>query len=455
MAFVPGFDHDVFVSYAHGDDREWINRFLDRLRPALSRLLPGADVWIDKDDLRKSRNFEQDIPESLQSSATLISLVSPTYIDRPYCVHNECRKFGELVASRKQPGQRFAASEFAADLFGFRCPILPIPDKAYWSALIPGATDISFCDDIATFPVESAFFEEPFRTLLREVVSLLRRMRNQSTPVLVYPRHPAPELADAHSTLTRELHAQSYRILPEDELDPARHVGHCELAVLLLGAGYNETTRRLVNALTDIDKKFVVWPSPILEKGGALEQRGFFQDLLQLESGRKTLLNAAITPEKLKEEVFAILKLGAKIPPVAEGKPRVYLIYDSSRNSEKNHAGKIAYHYKDEFHFEHNDNPGQHSLWLTQSDGVLLVWGDAGDEWCSTEFDKIVRLSRKPRSRGLCLFDPKESKISVTEPIRAACNDYAIHFAEQFGPFNAASLEPFFNPIRRARAGRT
>ncbi|MGH9719026.1 MAG: TIR domain-containing protein [Bryobacteraceae bacterium] len=62
MAFVPGFDHDVFVSYAHGDDRDWIHRFVDRLELALRRRLPGASVWIDKDDLRKSRNFEREIP---------------------------------------------------------------------------------------------------------------------------------------------------------------------------------------------------------------------------------------------------------------------------------------------------------------------------------------------------------------------------------------------------------
>ena len=62
MAFVPGFDHDVFISYAHGDDRDWINRFLDRLKPALSRRLPGADVWIDKDDLRQSSDFKQEHP---------------------------------------------------------------------------------------------------------------------------------------------------------------------------------------------------------------------------------------------------------------------------------------------------------------------------------------------------------------------------------------------------------
>src|SRR3974377_1517789 len=131
MAFVPGFDHDVFISYAHGDDRDWINRFVDRLKPALSRLLPGAHVWIDKDDLRKSRNFEQDIPANLASSAVLISLVSPTYIDRSYCVWEECRRFVALAAARKQKGQRFAAPEFATELFGFRCPILPLEDSAH------------------------------------------------------------------------------------------------------------------------------------------------------------------------------------------------------------------------------------------------------------------------------------------------------------------------------------
>jgi hypothetical protein len=307
MAFVPHFDYDVFVSYAHGDDRNWIDSFVDRLGPTLSRLLPGAKVWIDEDDLQKSRNFEHDIPASLESSASLISLVSPTYITRPYCVHHECRRFGELVAARKQPGQHFAAPEFAADLFGFRCPILPMPDLAYRNGLLPGATDISFCKekDVESFPVGSPSFDEPFGVLLCGLVSLLRRMRNRGAPVLVYPRHPAPELAEAHSALTRELNARSYRILPEDEFDPAPHAYTCDLAVLLLDAAYNETARRLVDALTDTGKSFVIWPSPVIEKRGALEQRGFVQHLRGLETRCKTLLDAAITPEKLKEEVFA------------------------------------------------------------------------------------------------------------------------------------------------------
>ena len=401
MAFVPGFDHDVFISYAHGDDRDWINRFLDRLKPALSRLLPGADVWIDKDDLRKSRDFEKDVPAALESSAVLISLVSPTYIDRPYCVRQECRRFLELGARRKRPGQRFAHPEFAADLFGLRCPILPFADRAHWS-LIPGATDISFCgdDDIEPFPIGSQAFENRFRELVRELIPLLRRMRNHCTPVLLYPRRPVPEIEEAHAALTRELNARSFLILPDNELDPTSHVRRCELAVLLLGAGYDEEMRPLAKAIKDADKPFLLWPSPALQNRGEPLQRGLFQDLLQFESRRKTVLASGITPEKIKEEIFALVNPRDKMPSPADGKPRVYLIYDSTRNSEKDHAGRIAYHYQDDFHFEYSDSPPQHLGRLTQSEGVLLVWGGAEENWCSGEFEKMARLANQSRALG-------------------------------------------------------
>jgi hypothetical protein len=203
MGFVPGFDHDAMISWAHGDDPYWIKGFFDRLKQDLGRQLPGANVWIDEDNLRKSSDFKQEIPKNLAASAVLISLVSPIYIDRPYCVKEECRRFSALAAARKKPGQRFAGPEFAADLFGFRCVILPLEDTAYRSDIIPGATDIPFCDDFDTFPIASSQFEDQLRVLLRRLVDLLRRMRNHSTPVLVYPRRPAPEIAGPHARITR------------------------------------------------------------------------------------------------------------------------------------------------------------------------------------------------------------------------------------------------------------
>jgi hypothetical protein len=450
MGFIPGFEQDVFISYAHGDDRNWIDRFVDRLQPTLARALPGFKIWIDKDDLRRSRDFAKDIPNSLEASAVLISLVSPMYIDRPYCVREECRRFMELVSTRKRAGQRFAGAEFAADLFGLRCPILPMPDKTYWD-LIPGATDISFCgdDDFEPYPTSSAQFENQFRVFCRELVPLLRRMRNHSTPVLLYPRRPSAELTEGHTALTRELNARSYLVLPDNELDPSTHIGRCDLAVLLLGAKYDDTMRRLVKTVKDLDKPFIVWPSPALENRGEPLQRGLYQDLIAFESSRKSLLGSGVTPDKLKQEVLARLNPQDNIAQANEGKPRVYLIYDPRQNSEKNHAGKIAFHYQDEFHFEYSDTPQQDNVRLTQSEGVLLVWGGAEEEWCAQEFERMVRLANQSRSRGLCLFDPKESKIALARQIR---EQSAIVVSEQFGPFDPARLEPFFRPIRRAAA---
>ena len=67
-----------FVSYAHGDDRDWINRFVGRLQLVLKRRLSHeASIWIDDEDLRKSRDFRKEIPDTLKSSAVLLLLPRP------------------------------------------------------------------------------------------------------------------------------------------------------------------------------------------------------------------------------------------------------------------------------------------------------------------------------------------------------------------------------------------
>jgi hypothetical protein len=268
--------------------------------------------------------------------------------------------------------------------------------------------------------------------------------------VLLYPRNASSELKEAHSALSRELNARSYRVLPEHEFDPAPDVRRCDLVVLLLGAGYDENAERLIDAATELRKRFLVWPSPALERRGELAQVGFLEAIRKSESAGKILLSPEITPEKLKQEVFAVLDPRATISPAPDGKPRVYLIYDSRQPGEKNHAAEIAYAYRNEFHFDGSENPRQHTVSLTHSDGVLLVWGKADENWFAWEFDQMFRLSQRPKARGLCLFDPQESKIALAEKIRSA--DSAIHVAEAFGRLDPSRLEPFFEPIRRGAA---
>ena len=94
MAYIPGFENDIFVSYAHGDDRGWIDRLIDSLRPVLKRSL-GIEptFWIDKLDLHPYEDFRREIPSSIESSAMFLFFPSPSYIRSDYCVRQECPRF--------------------------------------------------------------------------------------------------------------------------------------------------------------------------------------------------------------------------------------------------------------------------------------------------------------------------------------------------------------------------
>ena len=448
MAYVPGFQSDVFVSYAHGDDREWIVRFVRLLENTLDRRLgTKTEIWIDEDDNRKSRDFSKEIPGSVKTSGVFLLLPSPTYIRSAYCVDEECRTFADTLAARRA---RFASPGFANDLFAVRCPILPIDGNEHWT-LFPGLTDIPFCSDASTYVFGSAEFEASFGKLVGELVALLKRMRNHSTSVFLYPARPGPDVEGVHKSLVAELTAHSYRVLPDRNVSLPEQLREAFMSVFLLGREYDETACNLVEvAAAQPDKPWVAWCSPGIESAGP-EQIGFSAHLEQLDSPTKTYLNAGTQPAKLKEEILGLLKPDPRAAAPTGGKPRVYLVYNARDVAERKNAGLISYSFRREFHFDHPDDPAQHTQRLSHSDGVLLVWGNSDEDWCSREFLEIVQAARNNSGRGLCLFDPREPKLEAVEEIRRTFGD--LYIGEQFGRFDAARLDGFFTPLRRRGEG--
>src|ERR1700726_3554255 len=67
MAYVPGYDHDVFVSYAHADEAadasgKWATELVDRLRGALKHRLGGSEelrIFFDTASLRSNQQLEE------------------------------------------------------------------------------------------------------------------------------------------------------------------------------------------------------------------------------------------------------------------------------------------------------------------------------------------------------------------------------------------------------------
>jgi hypothetical protein len=92
MAVAPGFQHDVFISYAHIDnrpDREgergWVESFERALDlRLLKRFGREANVWRDP-ELARSQRFDPVIEAAVRDSAIMVSLISTSYLASDYC----------------------------------------------------------------------------------------------------------------------------------------------------------------------------------------------------------------------------------------------------------------------------------------------------------------------------------------------------------------------------------
>ena len=96
MAWVPGFEHDIFISYARVDDltadpnpqQGWVSQFERHLDVALSKKvgrLNTVKLWRDTRELRGNQLFDQTIQESIQGSAVFVVLNSQGYLRSDYC----------------------------------------------------------------------------------------------------------------------------------------------------------------------------------------------------------------------------------------------------------------------------------------------------------------------------------------------------------------------------------
>jgi hypothetical protein len=90
MAYVPDYDHDVFVSYAHLDDQgesAWVTNLVRHLDTEVRQRLGTKDlrIWIDH-SLDGNRPLTPEIMQAIRRSATLLVIMSPSYIASEWCV---------------------------------------------------------------------------------------------------------------------------------------------------------------------------------------------------------------------------------------------------------------------------------------------------------------------------------------------------------------------------------
>lgn len=99
MPFLPKYDFDIFISYAHADGREWVDTFCTELVSSLHSRLPGRDrpeIFLDKHDLRAGDRVDSVVAGGIKRSALFLPFISPQYLSSPSCMRDELEGFQDL-----------------------------------------------------------------------------------------------------------------------------------------------------------------------------------------------------------------------------------------------------------------------------------------------------------------------------------------------------------------------
>ncbi|MEP6846266.1 MAG: hypothetical protein ABI861_09695, partial [Panacibacter sp.] len=102
MGYLSNFKYDVFLSYAHADNKTidetedgWITKFYKQFKLQLDRYLEGvntAEIWSDH-ELRKNYAFDDKIQDVIKNSAIFLAFTSNSFYRSEYCCEKELKLF--------------------------------------------------------------------------------------------------------------------------------------------------------------------------------------------------------------------------------------------------------------------------------------------------------------------------------------------------------------------------
>ncbi|MCP5120475.1 MAG: toll/interleukin-1 receptor domain-containing protein [bacterium] len=178
MAYVPGYQNDVFISYCHDDNisaredrRGWITDFGQDLKVRLKQLLGApVSVWRDENKLGGDHALDSEIKQQIEQAAVFLAVVTPLYLNSRYCTQ-ERQWFLSHVGDELLVGSRMR---------GIRVVKTPASGKAHLDVFEKGLGFEFFReaeDEVEEFSVASPEFDKRFEKACQRIKGLLETMR--------------------------------------------------------------------------------------------------------------------------------------------------------------------------------------------------------------------------------------------------------------------------------------
>jgi hypothetical protein len=463
MAFVPGVANDLFVSYDHADDGDWLRAFERNLRREVSsRLGQDVEFWQDVGKLRAGGNWEQAIAEAIDKTATFLAILSPSYRDSEWC-SRERDRFRKLFST---------PDEFASARRFFKIVKTPWTDNAHRRFLPSIQDEAAFCalDDNGIETVEfmpgTAEFQRCIVRVAAAVAQTLAGLRRQRERVYVaYVQ--GDDCDEARKALRRELHELGYDVQPTGPRDDAfdadtlrKEMEGARLSIHLMGGAFHPVKQDLVRLASELEQPLMFWFAAGAEQTSDSQQRAVL-DLIRngkVSASRALPAGWTVLPgigsRMLIEEVRQALRPRSAVAPVRgmNGARRVYIYCDPSTGTD----AVVASRLRDELQANEGmqvflpassvSSPAEainrHEALLRDCDGVLLFRHEAPDHWLVQAMPDLLWAERRVtgsrvKSKALLLPDVSQwSGYPGVTPI-AYRNDVSVR-----------DLDPFLIPLR-------
>ena len=267
MAYVPSYEHDVFVSYAHVDDEPepgettgWVTTLVSYLKHKLAQKLGRSDafsLWMDH-ELLGHASLSRQITGTLERTATLVVILSPGYIASSWCQREASAFLSHLAKRRESSSPIFVVRrdkidgtepEEFGDLTGYQ---FWVQDSLGTSTHIlgtprPNPSDMRYYDRLNDLASELA---EHLKSLRDPAQRGPQKVTPDERPT-VFIAEPTDDLDEVHNDVKRYLQQAGLRVLPDCwyPRDPGafqraatRDLANCDVFVQLLSGSVGKRT---------------------------------------------------------------------------------------------------------------------------------------------------------------------------------------------------------------------
>jgi TIR domain len=243
-AFVPGFAHDVFVSYVHVDNRKfdrdvgWVETFVENLREALPPKLHRGqpDIWRDL-RLSSSEPLSDGIRVAVSHAATLLVILSESYLTSEWCQRELALFLQAAAQTGGATGRIFLVRMDALDHNRWPEAFHGLLGQKFFEQANVDAPARTLGTPLANDPGKTLYFQR-LDDLSRELATKLLEMKQaaeisaaspgtqpapeaqppDNSPV-VYLAEATPDLDDLRDNIRRYLNQANIRVLPETYYD--------------------------------------------------------------------------------------------------------------------------------------------------------------------------------------------------------------------------------------------